>query len=103
MLIKEVFTNLITNSIKHSEGDKIRISCEDSSDEAICRIEDDGKGIPDDKKQKIFKKGYTTDTAGGSGLGMFLVKTLIESYGGSIEVKDSELGGARFDIYLNKA
>ncbi|MFP4050800.1 MAG: ATP-binding protein [Thermoplasmata archaeon] len=58
--------------------------------------------MPDDKKDKIFDKGYTTDKEGGTGLGLFLVKVMINSYDGNIQVKDSELGGARFDVNLFK-
>ncbi len=102
MLIKEVFTNIITNSINHSEGDNIYIGFKDRSNEIICTIEDDGKGIPDDKKEKIFERGYTTDREGGSGLGLYLVKILLDNYEGKIMAKDSELGGARFDVHLKK-
>ncbi len=102
-LLKELFKNLFINSIQHSKGSKIRISGEDTEEECIVSIEDDGKGIPDEKKDEIFDRGYTTDDERGTGLGMFLVKTLLERYDGDIKVKDSDLGGARFDIYLKKA
>lgn len=101
-LLKEVFSNLIENSVKYSEGDKIRVSVKEKDEEIICIIEDDGKGISEDEKEKIFDKGYTTDKDRGTGLGLFLVKNLLEIYDGSVEVKDSELGGARFDIHLNR-
>ncbi len=65
-------------------------------------VEDDGKGIPDDIKDKIFKRGFKKSKEGGSGLGMYLVKEIAESYGGRIEVKDSEMGGARFDVNLKR-
>lgn len=102
MLLKELFTNLINNSIKHSEGDRIVIRCEESKEEVVFTLEDDGKGIPDYEKKKIFERGYTTNSEWGTGLGLFLVKILLDSYDGNIEVKDSDLGGARFDIYLKK-
>ncbi len=101
-LLKEVFSNLMENSVNHSEGSKIKISGEVKDDEVVCTVEDDGKGIPDDKKETIFEKGYTTDEERGTGLGLFLVNMLLESYDGEIEVKDSELGGARFDVKLEK-
>ncbi len=102
-LLNEVFSNLIENSIKYSSGSKISISVEEEEDKILCTIEDDGKGITDENKDKIFQKGYTTDEDRGTGLGLFLVKKLLEIYGASIEIKDSELGGARFDIELEKA
>ncbi|MEF8875054.1 MAG: PAS domain S-box protein [Candidatus Thermoplasmatota archaeon] len=101
-LLKEVFSNLMENSVYHSEGSEIKISGEIKEEEVVCTVEDDGKGIPNEKKDTIFEKGYTTDEDRGTGLGLFLVKMLLESYDGEIEVKDSEMGGARFDVRLKK-
>ncbi len=102
-LLKDIFSNLIENAIKYSEGSKIRISGGSSDDEVVCYVEDDGVGIPDEQKGKIFDRGYTSDSTRGTGLGLFLVKMLLETYGGSIEVKDSELGGTMFEVHLKKA
>ncbi|MFW5927659.1 MAG: PAS domain-containing sensor histidine kinase, partial [Thermoplasmatota archaeon] len=101
-LIDNVFSNIIENSIKHSDGSKLRIHAEITQDEVICILEDDGKGIPEEDESYIFEKGYTTDEERGTGLGLFLVKMLLEIYDGEIEVKKSELGGPRFDIHLKR-
>ncbi len=101
-LLNQVFSNIIENSIQHSECNKIQINGDISKNEVICTIEDDGKGISEQEKEKIFNKGYTTDQERGTGLGLFLVKTLLEIYDGSIEVKDSDLGGSKFIIHLKK-
>ncbi|MFW5904500.1 MAG: sensor histidine kinase, partial [Candidatus Saliniplasma sp.] len=101
-LLEEVFSNILENSIKHSSGSLIAIRCKEDDQDVICCIEDDGQGIPDDIKDNIFNKGYTSDKQRGTGLGLYLVKLLIERYDGYVEVKDSELGGARFDIHLKK-
>lgn len=98
-LLSEVFSNLILNSIKHSEGEKIVISGDKTDDEIICTIEDDGIGIPPEEREKIFGRGYSS---GSSGLGLFLVKNIMETYGGDIVCKESEIGGARFDVHLQK-
>jgi len=100
--LEELFENLVDNSIKHSDGDLVKISIEEKENEVLCRVEDDGKGIPDEMKDKIFDRGFKKGENAGSGLGMYLVKEIVESYDGSIEVKDSELGGARFDIHLKR-
>lgn len=71
-------------------------------DKCVVTVEDDGKGIPDDIKDKIFKRVIKKSEEGDSGLGMYLVKEIEESYVGRIEVKDSEMGGARFDVYLKR-
>ncbi len=101
-LLGEGFSNLIGNSIQHSGGDVVRIQGQKVEDEVIITVEDDGQGIPDESKDKILERGYKEGEHAGSGLGMHLVKEIVENYGGSVEVKDSELGGARFDVYLQK-
>ncbi len=102
-LLSELFSNLIENSIRHSEGDKIKISMEESNEEITILLEDNGKGIPNAYKTDIFERGFKKGETAGSGLGMFMVKRIVEEYRGSIEVKDSELGGAKFEIKLRKA
>lgn len=102
-LLDEVFNNLIENAIQHSEGDLIRIHCDSQEDSVKVSVEDNGRGIPDDDKERIFEKGYKKGEEAGTGLGTFLVSEIAENYGGKVEVKDSELGGARFEIELEKA
>ncbi len=102
-LLDRVFSNIIENAVQYSGGSQVRVRARSTEEEIICTIEDDGKGIADENKSKIFDKGYTVAEERGTGLGMFLVKTLLEIYGGDIEVNDSELGGARFDVHLKKA
>ncbi|MFP4608945.1 MAG: ATP-binding protein [Candidatus Natronoplasma sp.] len=102
-LLEELFSNILENSIKHSNSEKINISSKKNDGMYVISIDDDGKGISDQDKEKIFEKGFKKGENSGSGLGMYLVKRITNMYGGRIEVKDSELGGARFDVYLKKA
>ncbi|KXA98586.1 hypothetical protein AKJ39_01555 [candidate division MSBL1 archaeon SCGC-AAA259J03] len=102
-LLEELFSNLVENSIKHSNGNKIKLTAREKDSECIVSVEDNGKGIPDGEKEKIFERNYKKSGTSGSGLGLYLVERIAESYGGSVEVKDSELGGARFDVHLRKA
>lgn len=102
-MLEEVFKNIIENCIKHSGCSKIRISSKDKNGKIIVTIEDDGIGISKDHKNKILKKGFKGKESKGLGIGLYLVKNIIENYRGFVDVKDSELGGARFDISLNKA
>jgi len=101
-LLEELFSSLVENSIQHSGGNKIRITSQEKENECVITVEDDGRGISDEDKEKIFERGFKSGDTGGSGLGMYLVKEIAENYGGSIEVKDSEMGGARLDIHLRK-
>ncbi len=110
-LLKDVFSNIIGNAIKHSEGpvtiDVGLERIEQSDGRKCCRvtIDDNGPGIPDEVKGKIFtrfKRGPTK--ASGKGLGLYLVRTLTESYGGCVRVEDRVPGdhtkGARFVIEI---
>ena len=102
LLIEQVFLNLVENSLKHCDCKKIKISGKEANGELIISVEDDGEGIPEDEKEKIFERGYKSGETGGTGLGLFLSKEITESYGGKIEIEDSELGGAKFNVYLKK-
>ncbi|MCD6171493.1 MAG: PAS domain S-box protein [Thermoplasmata archaeon] len=100
-MLVNIFSNLIENSIKHSECKNIYISVKESNDEYIIEIRDDGKGIPEEIKDKIFEMGVKSRESRGSGLGLHLTKMIIESYGGKIFLKDVEKGAA-FEIHLKK-
>ena len=68
-------------------------------------IDDDGTGIPTDKRDDVFKAFYRVEGSrnketGGVGLGLSIAKDVIVSHGGSIELSDSELGGLRVLITL---
>jgi PAS domain S-box-containing protein len=110
-LLKDVFSNIVGNAIKHSEGPlTIDIGLERierSGGGKCCRvtIDDNGPGIPDEVKGKLFARFQRgTTRASGKGLGLYLVRTLVESYHGCVRVEDRVPGdhskGARFVIEL---
>ncbi len=101
-LLEEVFSNLIENSIRHSDCNKIEIKTEVKEERCVVVYRDDGSGIREEDKEKVFKKGFRAGEKAGSGVGMYLVKEIVKSYGGSVEIKDSELGGVRVDVHLKK-
>ncbi|MEF8832739.1 MAG: GAF domain-containing protein, partial [Candidatus Thermoplasmatota archaeon] len=101
-LLEELFSNLIENSIRHSNSDEICVHSRTKEDECIVSIEDDGVGISDEMKDKIFEKGFKEGENAGTGLGLYMVKKIAEGYGGSVEVRDSDLSGARFEVRLKK-
>jgi signal transduction histidine kinase len=114
-LLKDVFTNLIGNAVKHSDQAKplsINILVEPviEGQKAYLKVmvEDNGPGIPDDLKGRLFNRFQRGKTkASGKGLGLFLVKTLVDSYGGRIWVEDRVPGdyvqGSRFVLILPAA
>lgn len=102
-LLEELFSNLIENSIKHSYGNKIKISSREHDNECIVTVEDNGTGFSKELKSHLFQPLHASKGVGGSGLGLHLVKRIAEAYGGSVELKESVLGGARLDVHLEKA
>jgi signal transduction histidine kinase len=109
-LLRDVFENLIGNSIKHSTGQLIinvaaKSITVDSRDYCRISIEDNGPGIPDKLKKSIFERFRAgAKKASGRGLGLYLVKSLVNSYNGRVWVEDRVPGdhtrGARFVVML---
>ncbi|MDN7023624.1 PAS domain S-box protein [Methanoculleus sp. FWC-SCC1] len=108
-LLPEIFTNLIGNSIKFGEpAVEIIIRVEEQGGTVLVSIEDTGPGIPDAVKPTLFsrfQKGKSKQS--GKGLGLYIVRMLVERYGGSIRVEDRVPGkpeeGAAFRFTLQKA
>ncbi|MDP8267416.1 MAG: PAS domain S-box protein [Candidatus Tenebribacter davisii] len=100
--INSVFENLLSNSLKHGNATKIDIII--SSNKKICEIKviDNGKGINENIKDKIFDKGFIHGKNGHTGIGLHIVKQTIISYGGKIFVEDNEPNGTVFIIILRK-
>jgi len=109
-LLHDVFANLVSNAIKHT-GDRADIVIDmdivKESGRKYCRlmVEDNGPGIPDDFKGRVFNRMLKgTTKAKGMGLGLYLVKSLVNSYDGKVWVEDRVQGdhtkGARFVVML---
>ncbi len=101
-LVREIFSNLIENALIHSQGNLIEISVAELNNQIIVSVEDNGVGIHEKLKEVLFERGVKGETSKGSGLGLYLVKTIIEAYNGSINVDGSNLGGIKFNLSFNK-
>ncbi len=112
-LLKEVFTNLIGNSVKHSQGSvnvwiTVDSVIENGQKYYEVSVADDGPGIPDEMKGQLFRR---LDRAGmkssGHALGLYLVKTLVEDFAGQVRVEDRVHGdstrGVKFIVLLPAA
>jgi heavy metal sensor kinase len=104
--LKQVLLNLIDNAVKYSDADTyITLKLNQLEDKAILKICDQGYGIPLQQQARIFERFYRVDesrshSTGGCGLGLSIVKTLVEGMGGSVSVQ-SKLGeGSTFTISL---
>ncbi len=106
LLMYRVFYNLIENAIKYNvDGGYINVFINETEDDVVIKIEDSGRGIESDKK-KIFEAFYrerrTANESNGVGLGLHLVKQIIELHSGTIEVKDGEKVGTQFIVTVPK-
>jgi signal transduction histidine kinase len=98
-LLEKVFSNLIDNSIRHGEhATLIRIAFRRSDENVIILYEDNGTGIPDGVKEKIFKREYFRNT----GYGLFLSQEILSITGSSIRETGIPGHGARFEIVIPK-
>jgi len=113
-LVDEIFMNLLTNAVKYNNSDPIEIDVVFSNvfleNRKYVRIEmrDNGIGVPDDKKEVIFKKGHKREKGGkGLGFGLSVVRNIIKKLNGKIWVEDRVKGnpskGSNFIILLPSA
>jgi len=105
--LREAFTNLINNAVDAAPPGgrvEIRCDCEDTADNKgkIFRIhiEDNGPGIPEDIQDQIFSLFFTTKEDTGTGLGLPMVRKIVESHGGTVSFEGREEGGTRFTVQL---
>ncbi|SFL11997.1 His Kinase A (phospho-acceptor) domain-containing protein [Halogranum rubrum] len=104
-LLRAVFRNLLTNAVRHNRGDdpKVSVSVETRPDDVLVRVSDNGPGIPDDRKEDVFGRGEKGLESPGTGLGLYLVDTVVGSYGGDVWVEDNDPTGATFVVRLQRA
>jgi signal transduction histidine kinase len=107
-MLPSVLYNLIGNAVKYRGADPvITIRVEDFGDSVSVAVEDNGKGIPDDLKPHVFERFQRGDTTvSGKGLGLYICKSLIERYKGTLAVEDRVPGdpgrGVRIRFTLHK-
>ncbi len=103
-LLPHVWTNLIGNAVKFSpKGGEIRIKMMRTEGAVVFTIEDDGPGIVPGDEERIFTKFYQSESSHdmeGNGLGLALVRQIVEMSGGSADVQNLEAGGCRFTVRL---
>lgn len=102
-MLSSVLSNLVTNAGFHNQGDvNVRLSTDKTEDEISVIISDDGRGVPDSIKDRIFEMGFSGEDSEGAGIGLGYARRMVERYGGSIDVGDSDSGGAEFVVTLRK-
>ncbi|RLD70295.1 MAG: hypothetical protein DRJ10_20525, partial [Bacteroidetes bacterium] len=100
--LNQVWTNLIHNSIyAMQEKGKLEIIVSKTDTDIVVKIKDNGKGISDEIQDKVFDAFFTTKPTGeGSGLGLDIVKKIIEKHNGTIDFESKEGDGTEFRVVL---
>ena len=107
-LMRVIFQNLISNALKYTADEgKIKVSIGENNDRFFLSVVDNGYGIPKEDQSKIFTQLYRADNvrekeADGSGLGLYMIKTIIEEAGGTIAFTSEENKGTQFFVTFPK-
>ncbi len=101
--VVSIIANLLQNIRVHARSKEAHISVKESIDEITVAIADEGKGIPDDVKAKLFQQGHAFGTTGNSGIGLYVVKHMMQRYGGNVLVSNHHPHGTVFTLYFKKA
>jgi signal transduction histidine kinase len=97
--VRQVFGNLVENGLRHGEG-VVTIAIEPHGDGAAITVSDEGPGIPPEVLTRVFTKFWRDSKRGGTGLGLYIVKGLVEAHGGAMDVTSGPEGGAQFRFTL---
>jgi len=97
--LRHVFENLFRNAVEHGGSDvTVRVGLHG---EQGLYVEDDGSGIPADKREAVFEPGHSS-ARGGTGFGLTIIKRIVEAHGWELSLTDGTDGGARFEIEMTK-
>jgi signal transduction histidine kinase len=104
-MLASVFRNLLENAVRHNESMAPGVTVEvvEEADTVRVRIADNGPGVADEQQERIFGKGEKGLESPGSGIGLYLVHTLTDQFGGDVWVDDNDPEGAVFVVELRNA
>ncbi len=103
-LLERAIQNLLKNALKYAEQ-RIVFTVRQQATTYVVQVDDDGAGIPEVDRDRIFEPFYRLDRSrdrntGGFGLGLAIVKQIVTLHGGTVRVSQADIGGARFEIVL---
>jgi signal transduction histidine kinase len=102
-LLAAVFGNLLSNALLYTPVDpKVHVGMEVGDDTVTVWVADNGPGVPDAQKQRIFGHGTSGVESHGIGIGLYLVDQLVKGYNGRVWVEDNEPTGAVFHVELDR-
>jgi signal transduction histidine kinase len=102
--LRRVLRNLGDNAARHAEG-RVAFSVAERDGVVVLRVDDDGPGIPEADRERVFERFVRLDDArarddGGSGLGLAIVAELVAAHGGTVAIAASPVGGTRVEVSL---
>lgn len=97
--LDQILGNLVENAVRHGAG-TVTITIEPVEGGADVSVSDEGEGIAPELAPRVFRQFWRSKRRGGTGLGLFIVKGLVEAHGGSIAVRRAPGGGAQFRFTL---
>ncbi len=101
--LRQLVTILVDNAIAHSpSGGGVAVRVRPENAMAVLRVDDDGPGIRDDDRERVFERFWRADgaPAGGTGLGLAIARWIVERHGGRVDVANRPEGGARFEARI---
>jgi len=102
--IHQVVTNLVENAMRHGFGlREIVVQNTQHTDYrggVSLQVHDNGPGIPPEMRQRVFSRFWRSGPGAGSGLGMYIVRGIVEEHGGAIDIQDAEGGGAQIRVWF---
>lgn len=102
-MLPRVFSNLLANAVEHNDTDtpRVWVTVEMAAETVVVHVSDNGPGIPEEQIDALFEREQTmSDT---HGLGLYLVRTLADRYGGSVELTETSETGSTFAVELPRA
>ncbi len=93
----QVLSNLVDNAIRHGSGG-VRIAIEAAGSGVAITVSDEGEGVPAEIRNLVFRRFWRAGRRGGTGLGLYIVKGLVEAHGGQVIIGDASDHGARFQV-----
>ncbi len=104
--LSQAVNNLLDNALKYTPaGGKVTLHARSEADAAVLEVSDNGPGVPAAEREAVFRRLYRGDSSRsqrGLGLGLSMVKAIVEAHGGAVAIEDVTGGGARFVVRLPK-
>jgi signal transduction histidine kinase len=103
-LLGSVFRNLLKNAVQHNDADtpRVEITVQDDDQTVTVTIADNGPGVPPDRRDAVLCRTERGLDHPAAGIGLYLVETLVDQYGGTLRLTDAELTGVAVEVELLK-